>query len=286
MLNILEHFPVREFGAGSADEIHVLAEVMRLAYADRSMHLGDPDFYEVPVGWLTSDDYAARLAGTIKMDKARSSSDVNPGTRVPAESEDTTHYSIIDAAGNVVANTYTLNTSYGSAIAVPGTGFILNNEMDDFVSKPGSPNVYGLLGDEANSVAAGKRPLSSMTPFIVFKDGKPWFAAGSPGGSRIISAVLQMIVNVIDHGRNIADAVSMPRMHHQWWPDELLVESGYSPDTVRILKQRGHDVVTMESTYTSLQAIAFENDLYQGATDPRRPDAAAIAPAKINANAD
>lgn len=286
MLNILEHFPIAEFGAGSANEVHVLTEVMRLAYADRSKHLGDPDFYDVPVDWLTSDEYAAELAATIKMGAARPSSDVQPGVLVPAESEDTTHYSIADANGNVVSNTYTLNTSYGSAIAVTGAGFILNNEMDDFVSKPGVPNAYGLLGDEANAVEARKRPLSSMTPFIVFRDGKPWFAAGSPGGSRIISAVLQMIVNVIDHGRNIADAVSMPRMHHQWWPDKLLLESGHSPDTAKILQQRGHDVVTRGSTYTSLQAVALVDGLFQGAADPRRPDSAAVAPATINVDSD
>jgi gamma-glutamyltranspeptidase/glutathione hydrolase len=158
--------------------------------------------------------------------------------------------------------------------------------MDDFVSKPGTPNAYGLLGDEANAVEAQKRPLSSMTPFIVFRDGKPWFAAGSPGGSRIISAVLQMIVNVIDHQRNIADAVMMPRMHHQWYPDKLLVESGHSPDTVRLLQQRGHDVVVRGSTYTSLQAVALIDGLFQGAADPRRPDSAAVAPARISADSE
>jgi len=286
MLNILEHFPIREFGAGSADEVHVLTEVMRLAYADRSKHLGDPEFYDVPVQWLTSADYAADLAATIKMDKARPSADVHPGVPVPAESEDTTHYSIVDADGNVVSNTYTLNTSYGTGIAVAGAGFILNNEMDDFVSKPGVPNAYGLLGGDANAVEARKRPLSSMTPFIVFRDGKPWFAAGSPGGSRIISACLQMIVNVIDHGRNIADAINMPRMHHQWYPDKLLMESGYSPDTVKILQQRGHAVVHGASTYTSLQAVALDDGLFLGAADPRRPDAAAVAPARIDVDSD
>ncbi len=286
MLNVLEHFPIREFGAGSADEVHVLTEVMRLAYADRSKHLGDPEFYDVPMDWLTSEEYAAQLAKTIRMDKARPSSDVHPGVPPAAESEDTTHYSIVDADGNMVANTYTLNTSYGSGIAVDGAGFILNNEMDDFSAKPGAPNAYGLLGDDANAVAPRKRPLSSMTPFIVFRDGEPWFAAGSPGGSRIISACLQMIVNVIDHGRNIADAVSMPRMHHQWYPDKLVVEAGHSPDTVKILQARGHEVVRVGSTYTSVQAVAFAEDFFQGAADPRRPDAAAVAPAEIMTDTD
>ena len=282
MLNILEHFPIAEFGAGSADEIHVLAEVMRLAYADRSEHLGDPDFNDVPVDWLTSKKYATELAATIDMGKARPSSEVKPGVYVPVESEDTTHFSVMDVHGNVVSNTYTLNLSYGSGISVEGAGFVLNNEMEDFVSKPGVPNVYGLLGADANAVEALKRPLSSMTPVIVFKDGKPVLATGSPGGARIITAVLQMIVNFIDHGRGIADAANMARMHHQWFPDKLLVESGHSPDTIKILQERGHDVVNAQSTYTSLQSVGKKDGLFLGAADPRRPDAAAVAPAEIN----
>jgi gamma-glutamyltranspeptidase/glutathione hydrolase len=286
MLNVLEHFPIAEFGAGSADEIHVLTEVMRLAYADRSEHLGDPDFYDVPVDWLTSEEYAAELAASIDMRWARPSIDVKPGVPVPAESEDTTHFSVMDVYGNVVSNTYTLNTSYGSGISVAGAGFLLNNEMEDFVSKPGVPNVYGLLGGEANAVEALKRPLSSMTPVIVFDDGKPMFATGSPGGSRIITAVLQMIVNVLDHGRSIADAANMARIHHQWFPDDLQVESIHSPDTIRILKERGHNVVNVQSTYTSLQSVAVKDGLFQGVADPRRPDAAAVAPATKRAVGD
>ena len=286
MLNVLEHFPISEVGAGSADEVHVLAETMRLAYADRSEHLGDPDYYEVPVDWLTSKEYAAELAATISMEKARASSDVKPGVPVAPESEDTTHFSVIDVHGNVVSNTYTLNTSYGSGISVDGAGIILNNEMEDFVSKPGVPNVYGLLGGDANAVEAGKRPLSSMTPVIVFDNGKPWFATGSPGGSKIITTVLQMIVNVIDHKKGIADAVHMVRMHHQWFPDVLQVESGYGPDTIRLLEARGHTVKVLQTLYTSLQTVAFKDGLFIGAVDPRRPDAAAIAPQEINANHD
>lgn len=283
MLNVLQHFPIAEYGPGSANEIHVLAEVMRIAYADRSKHLGDPDFYDVPVAWLTSPEYAAELAGSIDMDRARPSTEVAPGVPVPIESEDTTHFSVMDADGNVVSNTYTLNTSYGSGIAVDGAGFLLNNEMEDFVSKPGVPNVYGLLGGEANAIESSKRPLSSMTPVIVFRDGKPWFATGSPGGSRIITAVLQMLVNVIDHGKGIADAVDMPRIHHQWFPDVLLVEAGISPDTIALLKARGHNVKDAQSLYTSLQTVAFRDGLFRGAPDPRRPDAAAAAPTEINA---
>jgi gamma-glutamyltranspeptidase/glutathione hydrolase len=283
MLNVLEHFPISEMGAGSADEVHVLAETMRLAYADRSEHLGDPDYYEVPVDWLTSKKYAAELAATINMEKARSSEDVKPGVPVPPESEDTTHFSVIDAHGNVVSNTYTLNTSYGSGISVDGAGIILNNEMEDFVSKPGVPNVYGLLGGDANAVEAGKRPLSSMTPVIVFDKGKPWFATGSPGGSMIITTVLQMIVNVIDHKKGFADAAHMVRMHHQWFPDLLQVESGYGPDTIRLLEARGHTVKVRQTLYTSLQTVAFQQGLFIGAADPR---AAAVAPQEINASHD
>ena len=282
-LNILEHFPIADMGPGSADTAHVLIEVMRLIYADRSEHLGDPDFYPVPIDWLLSSKYAAQLAATIDMQKARPSTEVKPGVPVPAESEDTTHFSVIDADGNVVSNTYTLNTSYGSGIAVRGAGFLLNNEMEDFVSKPGVPNVYGLLGGDANAVQAGKRPLSSMTPVIVFRDGKPWFATGSPGGARIISTVLQMIVNVIDHDMGIAAASAAPRLHHQWFPDEVVIETGFSPDTIRILQSRGHQVVRTGSIFTSLQTVGMRQDgLFQGASDPRRPDSAAVAPAGIH----
>jgi gamma-glutamyltranspeptidase/glutathione hydrolase len=286
-LNILEHFPIREMGSGSADEAHVLVEVMRLIYADRSEHLGDPDFYAVPIDWLSSERYAAELAATIDLKKARPSTEVKPGVPVQAESEDTTHFSVIDLDGNVVSNTYTLNTSYGSGISVRGAGFLLNNEMEDFVSKPGVPNVYGLLGGEANAVEANKRPLSSMSPVIVFRDGKPWFATGSPGGARIISTVLQMIVNVIDHGMGLAEASAAPRLHHQWFPDEVMLERGYSPDTIRILEDRGHKVIRAGSIFTSLQTVGLKDDgLYQGASDPRRPDAAAVAPAGIHAARD
>ena len=279
MLNILEHFPVSELGAGGADNVHLLTEVARLAYADRSKHLGDPDFYPVPVSWLTSDEYARELAAGIDMQQARRSEDVAPGVAPLPESDDTTHFSVMDADGNVVSNTYTLNFSFGSAIAVPGAGFLLNNEMDDFVSKPGVPNAFGLLGGEANSVTALKRPLSSMTPTIVFADGEPWFATGSPGGSRIITAVLQMLVNVLDHGMNIAEASSAPRMHHQWFPDVLQLESGFSPDTIRLLEARGHKVQAARFSMGSLQSAGFKDGVFRGASDPRRPNAASRSPA-------
>ena len=283
VLNILEHFPVADMGAGSADSIHLLAEAARLAFADRSEYLGDPDHYDVPVQWLTSKAYGEQLAATIDMQKARDSNDVLPGVEPVYESEDTTHFSVMDSDGNVVANTYTLNFSFGSGIAVPGAGFLLNNEMDDFSAKPGVMNAFGMLGGDANAVAAGKRPLSSMTPTMVFADGEPWFATGSPGGSRIITVVLQMIVNVIDHGMNIAEAANAPRMHHQWYPDVLTLEPGFSPDTIRILQQRGHDVRNSRSSSGSTQTVAHRNGLFRGASDTRRPGAGSAAPVAATA---
>jgi gamma-glutamyltranspeptidase/glutathione hydrolase len=273
-------------GAGGADAIHLLAEVMRRAYADRSKHFGDPEFYDVPAAWLTSEEHANELAAQIRMDEATPSSEVLPGVPPTDESRETTHYSVMDVDGNVVSNTYTLNTSYGSGIAVDGAGFLLNNEMADFTSNPGAPNVYGLVGGEANAVAPNKRPLSSMTPVIVFDNGEPWFATGSPGGGWIITAVLQMIVNVIDHGMGIADAADAPRMHHQWYPDKLLLEDGFSPDTVRELESRGHEIVRRRSIFTSLQTVAFKDGWFRGASDPRRQDSAAVAPANIDVDQD
>ena len=281
MLNILEHFPVAELGAGSADSVHLLTEVARLAYADRSKHLGDPGFYVVPGKWLTSKAYAEELAATIDLGQARDSEDIAPGVAPLSESDDTTHFSVIDKDSNVVANTYTLNFSFGSGIAVAGAGFLLNNEMDDFSAKAGVPNAYGLLGGDANAVAAGKRPLSSMTPTIVFADGEPWFATGTPGGSRIITSVLQMIVNMIDHRMNLAAATAAPRMHHQWYPDVLQLESGFSPDTIRLLQQRGHTVADSRYSMGSLQSVGKVDGVFRGASDPRKPNGGSVAPEQI-----
>lgn len=278
MLNVLENFPVRDMGPGSADSVHLLTEVMKLAYADRSEHLGDMDYYDVPVEWLTSESYAKQLAAGIDMQRARPSSDISPGVVPRTESRDTTHFSVMDRDGNAVANTYTLNFSYGSGISVPGAGFLLNNEMDDFAAKPGVPNAFGLTGGDANAIEGGKRPLSSMTPTMVMKDGQPWLVTGSPGGSRIITTVLQMIVNVVDHGMNIADATAVPRIHHQWLPDRLELESGFSADTVRELKRRGHNIEHTDAM-GSLQSVMREGDLFQGASDPRRPEAGSVGPA-------
>jgi gamma-glutamyltranspeptidase/glutathione hydrolase len=278
MLNILENFPMAEFGAGSADAMHVMAEAMRLAYADRSQHLGDPDFYDVPVAWLTSKSYARELAETIDMRRARPSRDVAPGVAPTPEGEDTTHISVIDRDGNVALITYTINFSFGSRVAVAGAGFLLNNEMVDFVAKPGVPNAFGLIGGDANAIASGKRPLSSMTPVIVFDGETPRIATGSPGGSLIITAVLQLIVNVIDHGMNIAEATAAPRMHHQWYPDELFVEPGVSPDTVRLLEKKGHTVRRRSTMMGSMQTVGYHDGAFRGASDTRRPNAASIAP--------
>ena len=281
MLNILEHFPVREHGAESADNVHLLVEVSKLAFADRSKHLGDADFYDVPSNWLTSKEYAGELAAGIDMQKARPSGDIAPGVAPDKESVDTTHFSIIDRDGNMVANTYTLNLSFGSGMSVDGAGFILNNEMDDFSSKPGTANAYGLIGGVANSIEAHKRPLSSMTPTMVFKDGRPVLATGSPGGSRIITSVLQMIVNVIDHEMNIGVASSAPRLHHQWLPDVIQLESGFSPDTIRELQRRGHAIRGSGFTIGNVHSVAQQNGYYVGAADPRRPGSGSAGPTTL-----
>jgi gamma-glutamyltranspeptidase/glutathione hydrolase len=280
MLNILEHFPVREYGAESANNVHLLVEVAKLAYADRSKHLGDLDFYDVPIDWLTSKEYAEKLAAGIDMQKARPSEEIAPGVAPVRESIDTTHFSVIDRNGNMVANTYTLNLSFGSGMSVAGAGFLLNNEMDDFSSKPGSPNAFGMLGGTANAIEAGKRPLSSMTPTMVFKDGEPVVATGSPGGSRIIMAVLQMVVNVIDHEMNIGVASNAPRMHHQWLPDVIQIESGFSPDTITELQRRGH-MIRGGRTIGNVNSVSQQDGYSLGAADPRRPGGGAVGPTTL-----
>ena len=276
MLNMLEEFPIKEMGFGSAESIHILAEVMKRAYADRSKYLGDSDFYAVPSS-LTSKDYAKSLNKSIFPEKITPSSEVSPGNPYPYESPDTTHFSVMDAYGNAVANTYTLNFSYGSGKMIPGTGMLINNEMDDFSSKPGTPNGYGLLGSEANAIEANKRPLSSMTPTIIFKDEDPFVVFGSPGGSRIITTVLQVALNVMDHDMNIAQAVHSPRIHHQWLPDVLMIEKGFGVDTENILKQKGYRLYP-SSTMGSIQAIMKEGNYFYGSADPRRPSAGVATP--------
>ena len=271
ILNMLEHYPIKEYGVNSAKNIHHMAESMKLAYADRSEYLGDPDFVKIPVTGLTSKAYANELVKTIDDNKARPSSTIKPGKPQPYESDQTTHFSVMDKAGNAVAVTYTLNLNFGSGIVAEGTGILLNNEMDDFSVKPGVPNAFGLVGGTANAIEAKKRPLSSMTPTIVMKNNKPWLVTGSPGGARIITTVLQSVVNTIDHEMNPAEAIITPRVHHQWLPDELRVEEGISPDTIKLLQDKGHKVVT-KAPMGRIQIIQADDSGFYGYSDPRNPD--------------
>jgi len=269
ILNILEGYPMSDFGHNSAKSIHLMAEAMKRAYADRSHYLGDEDFVKVPLKALTSKKYAEGQRSEINLAKATPSKTISPGVVVPYESNETTHFSIVDKYGNAVSNTYTINFSYGSGIVVEGAGFLLNNEMDDFSAKPGVPNAYGLLGGEANKIEPNKRMLSSMSPTIVKQEGKNFLVTGSPGGSRIITTTLQVIMNVIDHGLNIQSAVAAPRIHHQWLPDEIRVEEGLSPDTVKALEDMGH-TITPKSSMGAIQSIMIKDGMMHGGADPRR----------------
>ena len=275
ILNMMEHWPMNQWGADSAQSVHYMTEAMKLAYADRSEYLGDPDFVKIPLKGLISKSYASELAASIRPQQARPAKDIRPGKPQPYESDQTTHYSVVDKAGNAVAVTYTLNTNFGSGIVARGTGILLNNEMDDFSAKPGVANAYGLVGGDANAVQAGKRPLSSMTPTLVLKDGKPVLVTGSPGGARIITTVLQQIINHIDFGMNPAEAAATPRFHHQWTPDELRVEKGFSPDTLALLRQWGHKVA-LKASMGRTQTIEIRDGLLRGASDPRNPDGKAM----------
>ena len=274
ILNILEGYPISDYGHNSAKTIHLMAEAMKLAYADRSFHLGDEDFVKVPLKRLISREYAASLRQRIDPEKATPSRTISPGKLNPCESNETTHFSIVDKFGNAVSNTYTINFSYGSGIVVEGAGFLLNNEMDDFSAKPGVPNAYGLIGGEANRIEPNKRMLSSMSPTIVKQGERNYLVTGSPGGSRIITTTLQVIMNVIDHGLNVQSSVAAPRIHHQWLPDELRIEEGLSPDTIKILQEKGH-IVKQEAAMGAIQSILIENGMMYGAADPRRSTALA-----------
>lgn len=273
MLNILEQFPLQQWGANSAQTLHYLAESMKLAYADRSKYLGDPDFVHVPVAGLSSKPYAKMLAQQISATTARPSASIQPNNPIPYESDQTTHYSVTDQHGNAVSVTYTLNFNFGSGIVAAGTGILLNNEMDDFSAKHGVENAFGLIGGDANAIAPYKRPLSSMTPTIVLKNQKAWLVTGSPGGSRIISTVLQTLINSIDFQMNPAEVAAVPRIHHQWLPDEIRVEKGISADTLELLKQKGHKIV-QKSTMGRTQTIQILPDGIYGYSDPRNPDGA------------
>ena len=277
MLNILEGFDLADMGHNSADYLHVLTETMRRAYADRAEHLGDPDFNEsMPLQRLMDKDYAETLRASIDMDSASESSPADFAQIY--ESEETTHFSIVDKEGNMVSMTYTLEFGYGSGIVVEGGGYLLNNEMGDFNAVPGVTTVRGLIGTAPNLVEPEKRPLSSMTPTIVAKDGKPVFSAGSPGGKTIINTTMQVILNVIDHEMNIAQSVEAGRIHHQWLPDVISIETGgLSPDTVRLYEEKGHRV-TERGEQGAVMAVYHdrENGFFEGAADSRRGDGAAV----------
>jgi gamma-glutamyltranspeptidase/glutathione hydrolase len=270
MLNILEGFELKHLGP---DAPHVMAEAMKLAYADRAQFLGDPDAVDVPVARLIAKDYAVRLRAGIS-EHARPALSIHRGVS-PREGSNTTHFSVVDRHGNAVANTTTLNFSFGLGLVAEGTGILLNNELDDFAAKPGVPNAFGLVGGAANAPGPGKRPLSSMTPTIVLKDGKPFLVTGSPGGSRIITTVLQVVTNVIDQRMNIARAVAAPRIHHQWLPDEVSVEQGVSPDVIDVLEGRGHKVVG-RAPWGSANSILVTPDGLAGAADPRTRGSLAV----------
>lgn len=269
LLNILEGFPLAQQGADSAATIHDLAEAMKLAYADRAEYLGDPAVVEVPVAGLISKRYAAALRGQIPSDRARPASEIKALDPLPYESDQTTHFSVVDAQGNAVSNTYTLNFSYGVGMVAEGTGVLLNNELDDFAAKPGAPNAYGLTGGKANQPGPRKRPLSSMAPTMMFKDGKLELVTGSPGGSRIITIVLGIILDVVDFGMNIAEATAAVRVHDQLLPDKLFVEHGLNLDTQRLLKAEGY-TLEVRDAWGSAESIAVGDGLLAGASDTRQ----------------
>jgi gamma-glutamyltranspeptidase/glutathione hydrolase len=273
MLNILEGF--EDIAADEARRLHLAVEAMKLAYADRAAFLGESGNLEAPLARLLSKAYAAELRGRIDPEHARPAAEIGRARLPQLEGANTTHFSVMDRFGNAVSATTTLNFSYGLGLVAEGTGILLNNELDDFAAKPGAPNAYGLIGGEANAPAAGKRPLSSMCPTIVFKDGKPLLITGSPGGSRIITAVLQVILNVIDRKLPITQAVGEPRAHHQWSPDELVIERGFSANLVRELAARGHNVVP-GLPRTSANSILVTTDGLVGAADNRTRGALAI----------
>ena len=273
MLNILEGYDLAHDDQTQA--LFLTIEAMKRAYADRAYFLGDPDAVKVPVARLISKSYAAEWRATIDPERATPAKDIHPtAAPMPKEGRNTTHFSVIDRLGNAVSNTYTLNFSYGVGLVADGTGIVLNNELDDFAAKPDAPNAYGLLGFEANAPGPGKRPLSSMTPTIVLKDGKPYLVTGSPGGSLIINTVLQVITDVIDRGMTIADAVSAPRVHNQWMPDRVFAEPGFPDDLIKGLEARGDAVIVRKLT-TSANSILVTPQGFVGAADPRTRGAVA-----------
>ena len=272
MLNVLENFDLKELGHNTYSYINLLTEVMKYAYADRSKHLGDPDFFNVPVAKLTDKGYANHIKNKIILGESTPSNKIYPGVFEDNESNETTHFSVADKNGNVVSSTYTLNSTFGSGVVIKGTGILMNNEMDDFSAAPGIPNQFGLLGAEANEIVPSKRPLSSMSPTIVMKNNELFFTTGSPGGSRIISAVLQSILNIIDFDMNLEETNSAKRIHHQWQPDILQIESSINEDVKLKLLGLNYNVKVINPA-TCLQTIMFKNNKFYGYGDFRRPDA-------------
>jgi len=285
ILNVLEGYPLKELGFRSAQSVHYQIEAMRHAYVDRNSYLGDPDFVKNPLERLLSKDYATKLRAAIDPNKAGVSKDIKPGV-APHEGSNTTHYSIVDKWGNAVSVTYTLNDWFGAKVTAAKTGVLLNNEMDDFTAKIGVPNLYGLVQGEANAIAPGKRPLSSMSPTIVTKDGKTVMVVGTPGGSRIITAVLHTMINVIDYGMNVQEAVDAPRFHQQWLPEATNVENfAISPDTRKILEGMGHKLGNPQPANhlaailvgaPSLGGKPVGKNRFYGANDPRRNSGLAL----------
>jgi gamma-glutamyltranspeptidase/glutathione hydrolase len=272
ILNMIESDDVRGFGYNSARKYHLLAESMRRAFADRAEFMADSDFVKIPVAELIDKKYAKDRRASINAERASSSREIGHGEPTGAEGTETTHYTIVDSAGNIVTNTYTINDLYGSAVTIRGTGILMNDIMDDFAAQPGKPNLFGLVQGDRNKIEPLKRPLSSMTPTIVMrKDGTPWFALGARGGPRIISAVLQSVINVIDHDMNIQQAIDAPRVHQQWLPDEVLFEPyGLSPDTLKILREYGHTFAQKPGHIASATGIMIDSEgVRLGAIDSR-----------------
>ena len=278
MLNILENFPLAKMGPESADALHIMAESMKYSYADRSKYLGDPDFVEVPTETLISKEYAKGIAAKISSQRARSSDEIAPGNLAIYESDETTHYSVVDDQGNMVGNTYTLMFSFGSGVVIKGTGILMNNNMGNFTLRSDIPDAFGLMGSENNLIHPSRRPVSSMSPVLVSQNGKPMLMTGSPGGSKIISANMQMVLNVLEFGMNIADASVAPRIHHQWKPDVLEIEAGISPDTVSLLISKRQKIKFSQRSagMGSLQTVMWKDGLFYGFSDPRRPGAGAV----------
>ena len=274
MLNILENYDLVTMGHNSPTYAALLTESMKYAYADRSKYLGDPDFFDVPVQSLISKEYAKNIYKKIKLNSITPSEKILPGSELKHESLDTTHFSVADTDGNFVSNTYTLNSGFGSGVIVDGTGVLMNNEMDDFVSAPGVPNQFGLVGGEANKIEPFKRPLSSMTPTIVLRDDKPIYATGSPGGSRIITTVLQFLLNTLVFKMEISDATVAPRIHHQWKPDVLMLETGFDIQHADKIESFGQKIY-LSGPGTALESIEKKGDFFYGFGDTRRPDSKA-----------